>query len=157
VTDFRLRDAGPADVVALAALFRRASLANEGDRVALLAHPNALVWPGPPPAPARCRVAAEGGGGRPVGFATTVPITGTGGAVQALELEDLFVEPTHWRRGVARRLTDDVLDGARQAGAHRIEVDADPHARDVYLAVGYVVVGETATELGTGLRMRRAV
>jgi GNAT superfamily N-acetyltransferase len=156
VTGFALRDAVAGDAVQLAALFRRASLANEGDRAALLAHPNALVWSGPPAVPSRCRVATDGVDGPPVGFATTVPVL-RGGAGSTLELEDLFVDPPQRRRGVARLLVDDVLAGARGCGAHCVEVDANPHARAFYEAEGFVAVGEASTELGPGLRMRRPV
>jgi len=154
VTSFPLRDAADDDAPALAALFRRASLANPGDRAALLGHPHALAWTGPPPPPARCRVATDGAGGPPVGFATTTPAPGADGAV---ELVDLFVEPHRWRRGVARLLVADAVGAARDSGTSRVEVDANPHARDFYEAVGFVVVGETSTEFGPGLRMHLQV
>lgn len=40
-----IRRADPADLAAIAAVFRAASLANEGDREALLAHPEVLEFP----------------------------------------------------------------------------------------------------------------
>ena len=143
-----LRDADPGDAAALAGLFRRASLSNDGDRPALLAHPDALDWRGPPAPPARCRVATEGGDGPALGFSTTVP------AGPDLELVDLFVEPGSMRRGVGRLLIDDVVAFARSAGVALVTVDANPHARAFYEASGFEVVGATSTELGPGLRMR---
>ena len=89
--------------------------------------------------------------GPAVGFATTVP------AGPDLELEDLFTDPDHVRRGVGRALVDDVLAFAGTTGAARVTVDANPHAQAFYGSVGFVVDGEAPTELGTGLRMHRDV
>ncbi len=149
MTGFHLRDAVAGDATALSAIFRRASLSNDGDRESLLAHPAALDWRGPPEPPARCRVVTDGRTGAAVGFATTVP----SGA--DLELEDLFVDPARMRRGVARALVDDVVAFARSTGVARVTVDANPHARRFYEAVGFVADGPTSTELGPGLRMHR--
>ena len=95
------------------------------------------------------------GAGPPVGFATTAPGPGDGDPGPTLELEDLFVDPAHWRLGVARLLVDDAQDAARGSGVHSVEVDANPRARGFYEAVGFAVVGDAMTELGPGLRMRR--
>ena len=69
---FVIRDAAPADVAVLRQLYRRASLSNEGDRMNLLAHPDALEWGGPGGDDQRTRVAATAGG-RIAGFATSRP------------------------------------------------------------------------------------
>ena len=45
-TLFRIRWSTPADLPALTDVFARAALSNEGDRDALLAHPEALVLEG---------------------------------------------------------------------------------------------------------------
>lgn len=58
---------------------------------------------------------------------------------------------------MARLLLGDVQDGARSSGHRRVEVDANPHALAFYEAVGFVVVGDTSTELGAGLRMHLEV
>ena len=44
VLDYGIRVAAPTDVGALSDVFRRASLSNDGDRDALLANPDALVF-----------------------------------------------------------------------------------------------------------------
>jgi hypothetical protein len=44
---FLIRDAVPADMAVLRDVFRRSSLSNEGDRVNLLANPDALEFPVP--------------------------------------------------------------------------------------------------------------
>lgn len=151
MSDYLVRDASPADAAELASLFRSASLSNDDDRAALLAHPDALEWSGPPAAPARCRVAVDGQDGAALGFATTVP------SGPDLELEDLFVGPDSMRRGIGRLLIDDVLAFALSIGAGRVMVDANPHALAFYEAVGFTVGGGTVTELGPGLRMHREV
>jgi len=146
-----VRDAFPGDGDGLARIFRLASLSNDGDRAVLLAHPDALVWTGPPGPPARCRVAVDGPDGPPVGFATTVR-TGAD-----LELEDLFVHPDAMRRGIATALVDDVMGFARSTGVARVAVDANPHARAFYESVGFEGDGPAVTEFGPGVRMHRDV
>jgi GNAT superfamily N-acetyltransferase len=147
MSSFVIRDARAGDAAPLGDVFRRASLSNESDRAPLLAHPDALVWSGPPDPPARCRAAVPPEGGPPIGFATTV----RRGA--ALELDDLFVDPDRMRQGVARRLIDDAVRHARRQGVARIEVDGNPHALAFYLAVGFVVTGAIRTEFGAGHRL----
>jgi GNAT superfamily N-acetyltransferase/predicted ester cyclase len=140
----RVADAG--DVAVLRGVFRRASLHNAGDREVLLAHPEALVWSGEAIGGGRVRVAVEDG--RVAGFATTVPIDG------GLELEDLFVEPDRMRRGVGRRLVEDVLDTARAEGVEHVWVTANPHAMAFYAAVGFVPDGTASTRFGPAPRLR---
>jgi hypothetical protein len=64
---FLIRDAVPADMAVLADVFRRSSLSNEGDRVNLLANPDALEFPGTAADGRRTRVAAAADG-RIAGF-----------------------------------------------------------------------------------------
>ena len=67
-TLFRIRWSTLADLPALTNVFARASLSNEGDRHALLAHPEALVLEGDGIAGGQTRVAtnfAEGAQGIP--------------------------------------------------------------------------------------------
>lgn len=56
-----IRRADPADLAAIAAVFRAASLANEGDREALLAHPEVLEFPADAVLDGRVRVAVDEG------------------------------------------------------------------------------------------------
>jgi GNAT superfamily N-acetyltransferase len=140
----RVAEAG--DLDALRGVFRRASLANAGDRAVLLAHPEVLVWSGDAIAGGRVRVAVEDG--TIVGFATTVPVDG------GLELDDLFVEPDRMRRGVGRRLVEDVLDAAGADGVEHVWVTANPHAMAFYTAVGFVPDGTAPTRFGPAPRLR---
>jgi GNAT superfamily N-acetyltransferase len=142
-----IRWAVPADLDAVREVFRRASLSNAGDRDTLLAHPEVLLWSGDSIAERRTRVAVEHDGAI-AGFATVLLIDG------ALELEDLFVEPRRMRRGIARRLVEDMLDVARTLGVERMVVTANPHAMAFYVAVGFIPDGTAETTFGPAPRMR---
>jgi len=142
-----IRSATADDVTALAEVYRRASMANEGDRPLYAEHPELLDWPGAGAREGRTRVAIVDG--RPVGFATL------SFADARADLEDLFVDPDWMRRGIGRALVEDIADIAQLAGWEVIEVDANPHALAFYTDVGFTVLGEVAVEYGTGTRMRR--
>jgi GNAT superfamily N-acetyltransferase len=141
-----IRTAVAGDLEALRGVFRRASLDNAGDRAALLAHPEVLVWAGEGLAAGWTRLAADGD--TVVGFATIQP-AGTG-----VELDDLFVEPDRMRQGIGRRLVEDVRERAWAAGATHIQVTANPHALAFYRAVGFVETGTARTAFGVAPTMR---
>ena len=141
-----VRTAVAADVAVLQGVFRRAALSNAGDRELLRARPEFLEWSGDAIAGGRVRVAVEDG--TVAGFATTLPVEG------GLELEDLFVEPDRMRRGVARRLVEDVLDTARAQGVVHVWVTANPHAMAFYTAVGFQPDGTAPTLGGPAPRLR---
>jgi GNAT superfamily N-acetyltransferase len=143
---FQIRDAEAADGAALRDVFRRASLSNDGDRGNLLANPDVLEFPGAAVNDGRTRVAAAADG-RVIGFATAL----TGG--DAIELDDLFVDPGWMGRGVGRALVLDVVAIARDQLAGRIEVTANPHALAFYQKVGFIVDHEVQTRFGPGSRM----
>jgi GNAT superfamily N-acetyltransferase len=147
---FLIRDAEPADMPVLRDVYRRSSLSNEGDRPDLLAHPDALEFTGAPADDRRMRVAVDGDG-RIAGFATSVF------AGDAVELEDLFVDPGLMRLGAGRALVEDAVAIARGEGAGRIEVTANRHALAFYREVGFVPDGEVKTRFGSGSRMHRDV
>jgi GNAT superfamily N-acetyltransferase len=144
--NFLLRDATRDDLPRLQDVFRRSSLSNEGDRAALIAHPEALVFSETSLSAGRVRVATV----EPdliVGFATTVIEPGF------LELVDLFTDPEWMRRGVATTLIRDIVEFATSIGVARVSVIANPHASDFYQGVGFVAEGHTPTAFGQGLRM----
>jgi GNAT superfamily N-acetyltransferase len=145
-----IRPAVAADLPALQQVFRAASLSNSGDAPMLLARPEFLVFTGEGIAAGRTLVAVAGPSGesRAIGFATVAA-----GPDDDAELEDLFVDPDWRRRGVARHLVQQLVDGARDNGHRRLWVTGNPHALAFYLAVGFVQVDEVDTELGAGLRM----
>ncbi len=141
-----IRDAVPADLAELREVYRASSLSNEGDRANLLANPDALEHPGITAGNGRTRVAVAADG-RIAGFATSL-IAG-----DAVELDDLFVDPGWMRRGVGRALVADAATIARQWGAGRIEVTANPHALAFYQRAGFVADHEVQTRFGPGSRM----
>jgi len=145
-----IRDASPEDLMALRDIFRRSSLSNQGDRSDLLANLDALEFSLPAEADGRPRVAiAEGG--RIVGFATPVIVR------EAIELEDLFVDPAWMGRGIGRALVADVVEVARKGGIRRIEVTANPHAMAFYERTGFVVDHDVETRFGPACRMHLPV
>jgi GNAT superfamily N-acetyltransferase len=143
---FVIRDAVPADVAALRQVYRRASLSNDGDRANLLANPDVLEWGGLGGDDRRTRVAVTAGGCM-AGFVTSLP------AGDALELDDLFVDPGWMRQGVARALVLDVVAHARNQGIRRIEVTANQHALVFYGKAGFIADHEVQTRFGPGIRM----
>jgi GNAT superfamily N-acetyltransferase len=142
---YDVRSATDSDLEGLRAVYRRASLSNDGDRAALLAHPDVLLWQPAGEIPAGTRLATDVGG-RIVGFATVV------GSDPVLELEDLFVDPDSRRRGIARLL---IQDAVVRAGSASIEVTANPHAAEFYAATGFTWVDDTETPFGPAPRLRR--
>lgn len=141
-----VRDARRYERIALEALQWRASLHNDGDRAALLAHPDAISLPQRQIDHGIVRVLEQTAA--IVGFAVLLEPT-----AGACELDGLFVEPEHMRGGLGRRLIDDAVRIARARGATRIEVIANPHADAFYRAVGFTVAGDATTRFGPGTRM----
>jgi GNAT superfamily N-acetyltransferase len=142
-----IRRATPQDAEALGAIYRAASLGNAGDREALLAHPDALVWDAAAIERAVVVVALEAE--QVLGFATAVP------ADEEWELDDLFVAPGAQRRGAGRVLVEELVRLARAAGAHCLAVIGNPHASDFYAAAGFERIGEVQTRFGTAARLKR--
>jgi len=147
--DVTIRLATRQDADAIAKVFRNASLSNDGDREALLAHPDFLEWPGDGLLRG-ATVVATTASGDVIGFA------GLQGD-EVPEVEDLFVDPAWMRQGVATRLIERLCADVAAAGGSLVEVTANPHALEFYRSAGFVECGEVATELGPGLRMRRWV
>ncbi|TRW96586.1 GNAT family N-acetyltransferase [Paracoccus sp. M683] len=85
---------------------------------------------------ARSRVALLAQGGR---LLAVVQLTLGHGP--AAELEKLFVAPEAIGCGAGRDVLGWAADRAREAGAERLECDADPHAEGFYLRAGAVRVG----------------
>ena len=145
MTVVSIRHAVSADAGALGDVYRRSSLSNEGDRAALLSHPEALEFSDLAVKEHRVRVAVIDD--RIVGFVTLLATGQTG------ELEDLFVDPDWMLHGIGRTLVLDAVETAREQGLTRVEVTANPHARSFYEKVGFIMNGTTQTPFGPGHRM----
>ena len=98
-----IRRGAPADRAGIAAVFRRASLHNDSDREELAAHPEVLEWDGQID---DGLVVAIIPAGQVVGFARVVE----GATPDAAELEDLFVDPSWMRHGIATRAIARLVD-----------------------------------------------
>lgn len=70
-----------------------------------------------------------------VGFYSLAP------ASEEWELDNLWVRPSHARRGIGTAMLSHALERARQGGAMGILVDSDPNAEAFYLRAGAVRVG----------------
>ncbi len=143
----RFRPGGPADRESLIALQWRASLGNAGHRDRLLANPDAIDIPPEQLTAGQTVVATINGAD--VGFAVVLD---RGGGVA--ELDGLFVEPDHQRRGIGRRLVLEAARLARGAGARRIMVIAGLEAVEFYAAVGFRPAGTARTRFGPAARLR---
>lgn len=143
-----IRPARPEEKRPLEALQLRASLAGGSDAEMLRAHPEAVILPAGEIAASRVFVAERAGA--LLGFAAVRP-HGTGEA----ELEGLFVEPAHWRRGIGRALTARAVAWALAQDARRLVVIANLAAVPFYEAAGFVAVGPYESRFGPALRMAK--
>jgi GNAT superfamily N-acetyltransferase len=148
VREILLRPALDTERAELEALQWRASLANPGDRDALLAHPDAIELPAAHIASGHVFVAERDGA--IVGFATVMPR-----ADGSAELDALFVDPALWKRGVGRLLVERCADVARERAARVLHVVGNPQAEGFYVACGFRAHGTVATRFGAGLAMQR--
>jgi GNAT superfamily N-acetyltransferase len=142
-----IRTAGPEDLTALQTVYRQSSLSNDGDRQALLNHPEYLVLPVEPVYRGHTRLVEHPDTGI-VGFATVERSAGTA------ELIDLFVTPGAMRRGVGRALINDAVAAVAADGVRALWVTANQHAMAFYRAMGFEAVELVPTPLGSGIRMR---
>jgi GNAT superfamily N-acetyltransferase len=145
-----IRPAVLAERRSLEALQWRASLGNEGDREALLLHPDAIELPVE-------QIAAGGVFGLEqdsaiVGFSAILPRDDGD-----TELDALFVEPGVQRRGVGRKLLEHCAETARSMGSCALHVVGNIHAKPFYLSCGFTIVGSFDTRFGMGLLMRKSL
>jgi GNAT superfamily N-acetyltransferase len=143
-----IRTAIPAERKALEALQWRASLGNEGDRDALLRHPDAIDLPAEQIAAGGVFVLEQDGA--IVGFSAILPREDGD-----TELDALFVEPDIQRQGIGRRLIEHCAAVARSAGSRSLHVIGNAHAKEFYLSCGFEILGPFETRFGSGLLMRK--
>ena len=145
-----IRPARPGERQALEELQRRASMHEPMYREQLAAHPEAIELPAEQIAAGLVRVAEQDG--MVAGFAVLFERSG-----DACELDGLFVEPDRMRHGIGRLLVEDAAGIARDRGARRIDVIANPQAVAFYEAVGFEATGAAQTRFGPAPRMSRVV
>jgi GNAT superfamily N-acetyltransferase len=145
-----IRPAIPAERKTLEALQWRASLGNEGDRDALLRHPDAIDLPADQIAAGGVFVLEQDGA--IVGFSAILPREDGD-----TELDALFVEPQIQRQGIGRKLIEHCAAVARSAGSRALHVIGNEHARAFYLSCGFEILGPFETRFGSALLMRKAL
>jgi GNAT superfamily N-acetyltransferase len=143
-----IRWAREEEVALLEEVQREASLIWDEYRADLLAHPEAIEVP-------RAQVRSPGIrvhelDGAVTGFAAVLPLPDGD-----TELDGLFVRPAAMRRGIGARLVDDAADRARDGGAARLVVTANPRAEAFYVRCGFRTVGGAPTRFGHAIRMHR--
>ncbi len=147
IRDIEIRTASEHDLDGLRSVYRRASLSNASDRDVLLANPQYLEFDGS--ALGRGTTTLATVGGTIVGFVTV-----THDDPDDPEVDDLFVDPDWQRHGIGRLLLRSAVTAARAQGHRVLMVTGNPHAEVFYRSVGFVKIGEAATEFGTSPRFR---
>ena len=143
-----IRNARLSEKVALEALQLRASLANEGDREALLANPDAIDLPIEQIISGDVFVLELGG--QIAGFAALLPRPDGD-----TELDGLFVEPHTRRRGVGRLLVEHCAKIDLARGSRALCVIGNPHAQEFYLSCDFVPIAWVVTRFGSGQQMKK--
>ncbi|MEQ1754074.1 MAG: GNAT family N-acetyltransferase [Micropepsaceae bacterium] len=128
----------------------RASLQNPGDRPHLEAHPEVIELSVAQIKSGLVFVAERDGS--VLGFVALLEQTG-----KTIDLDGLFVEPTHWRRGIGRALVDHAVLKSREHAHRQINLVANPHALEFYKSCWFEERGMVATRFGPGVLMTRAL
>lgn len=143
----RIRLARIEERSALEEVQRSASLALGTYNEQLRAHPEVIELPAEQIARGQVLVAETDG--EIAGFAVVL------GDDSFAELDGLFVEPAHWRKGFGKALVNESVQLARNRGLSLMTVVAEPGAREFYEKCGFRVEGTAATQFGPALRMSR--
>ena len=146
LADLTIRLARPEEQQELEALQRRASLALGEYNQQLEAEPDAIQLPIEHIEGGAVIVAEHDAG--IAGFAVILIDD------DQAELDGLFVEPAHWRKGIGAALVDVAVHEARRQGLAMMVI-ANPSAREFYEKCGFTVEGEAETRFGPALRMSR--
>jgi molybdopterin synthase catalytic subunit len=146
--DVTLRKATRDDHQAMEALQTRASLAAGEHAEALRANAHVIVTDLANVEAGRAVIAERDG--RLIGFVTLEAARD-----RDMEIEGLFVEPDHWRKGLGARLMDEAETMARAAGARTLIVTVGQVAEPFYQSQGFVAAGEATTLFGPATRMQK--
>jgi GNAT superfamily N-acetyltransferase len=145
-----VRDAKSDEASVLEALQRRSSDVWEQYREQLAAHPDAFELPQAFIDNGWVRVATSDDD-TPIGFSVVIPTDGGPD-----ELDGLFVEPEHMRKGVGRALVEDAVIRSAARGGTALEVTAGP-TQGFYERTGFHLIGDAQTRFGPAVRMRREI
>lgn len=104
----------------------------------------------------QCRGLVLEADGRPIAsvlmlLKETVPTPVTPLSVRGY-LFNVYTEPSHRRQGLAARLTDAVLDLARDLGIEIMELHASLEAEGLYQRMGFVPTSEMRLVMGAGIK-----
>jgi GNAT superfamily N-acetyltransferase len=146
VSELAFRFARAEERQSLEDLQRRASLVYDAYRAALLANPDAIHLPLSQIEDRRVRVAERDG--QALGFTAVLPRD-----TESCDLDGLFVEPDHWKRGIGRALMQNAFAQETARGARVMHVMANPYAEDFYAKLGFVRAGTVQTAYGIGSKM----
>ncbi len=130
-----VRPARPSEVNALSALALRSKAHWEYSREELAVFRTELTISPEDAETHRAHVLEQGG--QIVGFYTLTP-RGKG----VVELEHIFIEPSHLRKGFGSLLFHHACGVARKAGFRRLVILSDPNASGFYHAVGAQLEGD---------------
>ena len=142
-----IRRARVEDRDALGALKLRSSLA-WGDHVEEL---QAMPEASEVPAAHLSHVVVAELGGETIGFVTVL----AGKNAARTELEDLFVAPEAWRKGIGSLLVAEAERRAKALGAQTLDVVAGQRARPFYEASGFRFAGTVQTDIAPAVRLRK--
>jgi GNAT superfamily N-acetyltransferase len=145
-----IRVAEASERIALEALQTRASLANPGDRQALLANPDAIALPVEQIQAGYVFVAEVDG--ELAGFAAILPRQDGD-----MDLDGLFVEPERWRQGIGKRLVEHCTGVAKIMGSRVLHVVGNPHAEVFYARCGFERFGTAETRFGSASLLRKGL
>ncbi|CAI2932777.1 GNAT family N-acetyltransferase [Aminobacter niigataensis] len=89
--------------------------------------------------------------GEIIGFVTVLPDD----VATLAELEDLFIAPEAWRKGIGSMLLAEAERRAAALGARSLRVVAGARARPFYEASGFRFAGTVATYLAPAVQLRK--
>ena len=141
MAEFKIRAARPSEAEALSALCTR-SKAHWGYDAEFMRLSAASLTVTPELIAGGRVVVAEDSAGRVLGVAALVPMEETG----SYDLDHLFVEPEALKRDVGQALMRAAVTIARDEGAARLMILADPNAAAFYERMGAIRIGDAPSD-----------
>ena len=66
---------------------------------------------------------------------------------EKVKLDNMFINPEFIGRGYGKWLIDDFIKRVKRSGFTKIELDADPNAKEFYEKLGFLEVGKTRSSI----------